>query len=296
MGGHRITNAVLGVFDPATAGAGSHTITCISNTYCPDTASVNITVSLNTGYSISGSDSLCEGADINLQSTSGGGATILWNGPNGFSSAVNNNTIAQSSFTNSGLYILTVTYPNCPSWIDTLPITVVPYANPSILPAGPFCNDELSQTLSAFPIGGIWAGTGITNTVNGTFDPAIAGNGNHTIWYLISGICPDTASIQINVANSVPLSAIVFPNVFTPNSDGQNDLYAPQVPSGGHYDLVIFDRWGVQVFQADPDIGWNGMIGGSFANEGIYYWICEITSDCSSTPLVEKGFLQLFKP
>jgi gliding motility-associated-like protein len=291
-----IVNGTMGIFDPGAAGGGPHTITVTSNNYCPDTATASVTVNINGGYTVSGSDTLCEGGTINLQSTSGAGAIISWIGPNGFVSANNNNTITQSSNINSGLYFLTVTYPACPVVQDTLPVAVLSFPNPTITPAGPFCSSDPTQLLAANPSGGNWLGTGITNSSSGSFDPVTAGNGAHTILYILTGQCPDSASMVINVSNSVPLSSVVFPNVFTPNNDAQNDLYAPQVPTGGHYKLVIFDRWGVQVFQADPDMGWNGEIGGTFANEGIYYWICEITSDCSSSPLIEKGFLQLFKP
>lgn len=291
-----ITNSSVGIFNPATAGGGTHVITSISGGFCPDTAITSIIVNVDLGYTMSGSDTICEGEDILLNSTSGLGATISWTGPNGFTSGINNNTITQASNINSGSYIFTVSYTSCPLTSDTLNVTVINFSNPTITPAGPFCNDDLAQLLIANPAGGSWFGTGITNAATGNFDPMVAGNGTHSITYIISGNCPDTATTSISVANSVPLSSVIFPNVFTPNSDSQNDMYSPVVPNGGHFKLYIFDRWGIQVFDASLDIGWDGKINSSIANEGIYYWICEITSDCSSEPLTEKGFLHLFKP
>lgn len=293
--GTGIANSTLGTFNPAIAGGGSHTITCISGGYCPDTSTTSVAVSINGGYTISGSDTICTGDNIVLNSTSGVGATISWSGPNSYTSGTNNNTIPLASTMHSGPYIFTVNYVACPTAIDTLQVIVLNYPDPSITPSGPYCNNQQAENLMAIPSGGYWAGTGITNASSGTFDPIIAGNGTHTIYYIMPGNCPDADTTIIQVMNSVSLSSVVFPNVFTPNSDGVNDQYLPQVPSGGHYQLVIFDRWGIQVFTDKKDIAWDGKIGSAIANEGVYYWICEISSDCSPEPLVEKGFLQLFK-
>ncbi len=294
--GTGIMNVNLGTFSPGAAGGGSHTITCILGGYCPDTSTFLVTVNVDGGYTISGSDTVCEGQNILLQSTSGAGATIGWIGPNSYSSANNNNTITQSTSMNSGLYILTVSYPSCPPTQDTLAVAVISYPNPVISAAGPFCDSDPAQVLSASPAGGAWFGNGVVDSQLGSFDPMLAGLGTHNIYYVFSGNCPNADTISILVANSIPLSSVIFPNVFTPNSDNQNDVYQPIVPASGHFRLDIFDRWGVLVFSSSQDIGWNGSIDNSSANEGIYYWICEITSDCSAEPLIEKGFLQLFKP
>jgi gliding motility-associated-like protein len=291
-----IVSSSLGTFDPSVSGSGTFNITCVVPGFCPDTAVTTVIVNANGAYTISGSDTLCNGQNISLQSTTGSGAVFSWSGPNSYTSSNNNNTITQAGIINSGNYIFTVSYPSCPTVQDTLTVTVINYQDPVITPFGPFCNTDPAINLPASPSGGIWAGVGITDPVTGNFDPAVAGNGIHSVIYGFGGYCPSADTINITVATSVPLSSVKFPNIFTPNNDGNNELYAPQVPSGGHYKLVIFDRWGVVVFSAEQDVAWNGVIGSSPATEGVYYWICEITSDCSKTPLTEKGFLQIFKP
>jgi large repetitive protein len=57
---------------------------------------------------------------------------------------------------------------------------------------------QLSGTVSG-TTGGTWSGPGITNTVNGTFNPASAGAGSHVITYAVSGMCGDTVSYTIAV-------------------------------------------------------------------------------------------------
>jgi len=71
-----------------------------------------------------------------------------------------------------------------------------------------------------------------------------------------------------------------LPNIFTPDENGQNDLYIP-----GHYkyvekvDIKIFNRWGKLVFQTtDPDIKWDGKDVDSkkLVTSGVYYYICDV--------------------
>ncbi|MCF8237788.1 MAG: T9SS type B sorting domain-containing protein [Saprospiraceae bacterium] len=51
-----------------------------------------------------------------------------------------------------------------------------------------------------------------------------------------------------------------FPNVFTPNGDGVNDLFGPVATCPIEtYQLQVYSRWGKLVYQsADPQNGWDG--------------------------------------
>lgn len=56
----------------------------------------------------------------------------------------------------------------------------------SIDPAGPYCPTNAAVNLTAVTPGGTWSGTGITSSSNGTFDPATAGIGTHTVYYTLA--------------------------------------------------------------------------------------------------------------
>jgi gliding motility-associated-like protein len=75
-------------------------------------------------------------------------------------------------------------------------------------------------------------------------------------------------------------SNYVLPNVFSPNNDGQNDVYRPLRTSYvDHVDMRIFNRWGILVYKTDdPDINWDGKILGSdrLVSPGVYYYICDV--------------------
>ena len=52
-----------------------------------------------------------------------------------------------------------------------------------------------------------------------------------------------------------------IPSAFTPNNDGNNDIYSPVIPGNDPsvYSLVIFTRWGDVVFEtSDMSAGWYG--------------------------------------
>lgn len=74
--------------------------------------------------------------------------------------------------------------------------------------AGPVAgfDEQICSTNNPFnitgysPIGGEWSGPGIINTTTGRFSPAVAGLGNHTVYYQI-GECYDTKTISVSAAD-----------------------------------------------------------------------------------------------
>ncbi|GIV44588.1 MAG: hypothetical protein KatS3mg035_1711 [Bacteroidia bacterium] len=98
--------------------------------------------------------------------------------------------------------------------------------------------------------------------------------------------CADTVSVKVKVDGK---SALIMPNIFSPNGDGSNDVFKPipydkdAKPDGSRniteYSLQIFDRWGKMVFETnDFNTGWDGKRkGGSQASDGVYFWIVKAT-------------------
>ena len=85
-----------------------------------------------------------------------------------------------------------------------------------------------------------------------------------------------TASNVVCVDNCPEYS---LPNVFTPNGDGNNELFIPfPYLYISKVDMTIVDRWGTVVFQTeDPDINWTGKnTSGQDVAEGVYYYKCVV--------------------
>jgi gliding motility-associated-like protein len=67
--------------------------------------------------------------------------------------------------------------------------------------------------------------------------------------------CVDTMSITVFVGDHF----FYAPNAFTPNGDGTNEVWLPQVKGARFYHLDVFDRWGQLRFSTtDPKQAWDG--------------------------------------
>ncbi len=90
------------------------------------------------------------------------------------------------------------------------------------------------------------------------------------------------------------------PNAFTPDNDGLNDFFRPELVGFdlSTYSMRIFDRWGTQVFSTndinDPWIG-NIRNGDYYATQGIYNWIVEVKVDRIADFKTFKGSVLLIR-
>lgn len=95
-----------------------------------------------------------------------------------------------------------------------------------------------------------------------------------------------------------------LPTAFTPNGDGQNDLYTPIIPYGQviRIEMQIYNRWGNLVFETeDPDINWDGtdMKSGKELDTAVFFYVCRvfINSLDGVRPLAEplEGYIHLYR-
>ena len=88
--------------------------------------------------------------------------------------------------------------------------------------------------------------------------PHIAGQYKITAW-TNSGdnICyGDTSEYTINI---VGCPVIYIPNAFTPNNDGNNDVYEIKGALSNKIKyMAIYDRWGGQIIESNSNILWGG--------------------------------------
>ncbi len=68
--------------------------------------------------------------------------------------------------------------------------------------------------------------------------------------------------------------AFFVPNAFTPNNDGNNDLFLPRVEDVLKYHLIIYNRYGEAIFQTiNPDEPWDGTHKFEKCPAGVYTWV-----------------------
>ncbi|MEZ5029888.1 MAG: gliding motility-associated C-terminal domain-containing protein [Saprospiraceae bacterium] len=90
------------------------------------------------------------------------------------------------------------------------------------------------------------------------------------------------------------------PNLFTPNSDGTNDRFAPVIRSDqiSEYLLQVHSRWGNEVFTSrDPAEGWDGTFKGNELPSDTYLWkLSFTTSACGlDVPIRQRGEISLVR-
>jgi gliding motility-associated-like protein len=92
-----------------------------------------------------------------------------------------------------------------------------------------------------------------------------------------------------------------FPNAFTPNGDGTNDIFrAVGLYRNIKFSMYIYDRWGQLVFEsANIDQGWDGTFGGQACPSNVYVYICNIeflgTDIKANGKIVYKGTVTLVR-
>ena len=87
--------------------------------------------------------------------------------------------------------------------------------------------------------------------------------------------CAVSDTITINVQ---PVGNVFFPNAFTPNGDGRNDVFAALGANVKTYELRIYNRWGEKVFETNNFLeGWNGDFKGSAQPVAVYVYYASVT-------------------
>lgn len=91
-----------------------------------------------------------------------------------------------------------------------------------------------------------------------------------------------------------------IPNSFTPNNDGNNDVFLPRgmAIDPGSYHLLIFNRWGEKVFEStDMNKPWEGdHLGGEFyVPEEIYQYVLKVKSVHETSPRDYAGSIYVIR-
>lgn len=76
-----------------------------------------------------------------------------------------------------------------------------------------------------------------------------------------------------NEAVVIPSMSFYIPNTFTPNNDGINDTFGVNGEAIKDFNMVIYNRWGDQVFSSDnTNARWDGTFQGKKVSSGTYVY------------------------
>lgn len=235
--------------------SGLYSLTVI-NGACTHTDSIFVDVSNEAQIELGNDTAFCIGGQLFLDVFKPN-ASYLWQ---------DGSTNSTFLVDESGLYSVEINNAQC-SFSDTINVSVIENQVPDLPNRIELCNGdslEIDLNLSGFSIN--WSNGDTTSHIL-ILIPGI---------YWVSfdnGICFGQDTIEVSTNSCI--SEIVFPNVFSPNNDGINDLFIPISMIGiNKPHLEIFNRWGIKVYETDsPIIGWNGYIDQDQATEGVYFYV-----------------------
>jgi gliding motility-associated-like protein len=122
-----------------------------------------------------------------------------------------------------------------------------------------------------------------SSTVNTSSDPnprhiyTTPGDYITTLTVTNASGCVETSqkTVSIYLADN-----IFIPSGFTPNGDGNNDLFRVRGNNISYYDMNIFNQWGQRIwFSQKETIGWNGQSNGEYVPNGNYAYAIEVFFD-----------------
>lgn len=100
--------------------------------------------------------------------------------------------------------------------------------------------------------------------------------GNYDVWLYVANEfgCSDAIMQTIEIS---PQMLVYVPNAFTPDNDGRNDVFFPEITGFDieQYNFQIWNRWGELIFETDQiDQPWTGDVRGGehYAPYGVYVW------------------------
>ncbi|TAL58572.1 MAG: gliding motility-associated C-terminal domain-containing protein, partial [Bacteroidetes bacterium] len=86
-----------------------------------------------------------------------------------------------------------------------------------------------------------------------------------------------------------------IPNAFSPNGDGENDIFYVRGNCIKELTFIIYNRWGEKVFKTtDPKQGWDGTHRGKTANTAVFaYYMNAVLA--SGEKISRKGNVSLIR-
>ncbi len=89
-------------------------------------------------------------------------------------------------------------------------------------------------------------GVGFGPVVHHTFGYTAPGN-EQEYWAMVTATTP-LGCVAMDTIYMTPAAQFYFPNAFTPNGDGLNDLFGPSDFKLDHFAMTIYDRWGKELY------------------------------------------------
>ena len=241
--------------------------------------------------------SVCPNINVNIAAF--GANTYFWD--NGLGAGQNYNVTPLNTTT----YIVTGTGTNGCSDTASVTVTIIP-GTVTIADAGSditLCVGDPVNLSGNTPIvgeTGLWStnGTGVITSPNNptTSVTGLTIGSYYFTWIITNSLCSPTMDSVNIVIESCDPSNILIPNVFTPNSDGSNDIFTVNGNNLESVECEIFNRWGQLLYSWNNINGaWDGRTSsGAEVPDGTYFYIIT-AKGLDGTEYFKKGTFSLIR-
>ena len=301
-------SATSGAINPnhtfSPAGNYNVTLVAISDYGCVDSVNATIVINPNpvahfTFDNAAGCGPLLINFTDSSYVASGNVVSWYWNFGDGNSDTLQNTS---NIYFNTGVYPVALTVTSDAGCVntDTIPNAITVYPSPYadftpdpqettiLYPYIVFDNHSTGGNIYNWSFGDGHTGTG--------FEPqhAYGDTGTYIINLTVinSFGCMDTATNWVHVA---PITTFYVPNAFTPNNDGDNEIFDIKGINIIEYTLTVRDRWGEQVFYGD-NRGWDGRVkGGNIEAKKDVYVFTVVAKDIFGQVHKKTGHVTLLR-
>ncbi len=217
---------------------------------CKDTILIPVAVDQIPVANAGNDDTICSGESVNI--TASGGTSFLWS--NGASTA--STSVSPVLHT---IYSTTVSNGGC---IDIDSVSIVVNNSPTAS-AGTAVSILQGTSITLSGSGGgsyLWSPSEGLSCVT-CQNPIASPTGTTTYILIITDANGCTSSASILVTVDLDCHEFYIPTAFSPNEDGQNDMYYLLGNCVEQLSFTIYDRWGEKVFEtSDISKGWDGTL------------------------------------
>jgi len=250
--------------------AGSYNLTVTDNDNCTASATAIINEPQSLFLNIGNDTTVCNGNPV-LLDAGGGFSSYNWS---------NGSTVQTINVQAQGTYQITVTDNNGCTATDALNISISSGTQVTLTDDITIYSGE-STGISATVAGNnngffAWSPVDFLSCIdcqNIVATPAV--NAVYTVTYIDAVGCVSTDSINILV---LPVGDVFFPTAFSPNGDGNNEVYRAAGSSVKQFRLAIYNRWGEKVFESNNfSDGWDGYYKGAQQPTGVYVYASTVT-------------------
>ena len=192
---------------------------------------------------------------------------------------------------------------SCPSGntVDTINVHPLPDSRISNQGVGIPCTNDSVQFNALIPVeDNIYHWTPDDFFVHGNNSSSVYGNVHYTGYIRLQVTSPFGCTTNDSLfVQTDSCCKIGFPNAFTPNDDGLNDVFRPYLKERGNHVLKVFriaNRWGQTVFETlDEKHGWDGKLNGVPQDMGTYFWYIDYICSYNNVRYRERGECYLIR-